>query len=878
MSLTIKDIEGQKLSPMMEQYVAEKKKRPDCILFYRLGDFFELFFDDALLAARELELTLTKRDCGLSERAPMCGVPHHAADHYINRLVAKGYKVAVCDQVEDASEAKGLVKREVVRIVTPGTITDTSALDEKKYEYIVTVYQSGQLYGLAACDVSSGHFETTALMSEAAGRRLLDELARLRPQELLCNDSFNDNEIMAKWLRDNPAVVTVKPDSFFSPAGLSPTQLEFGPADHLWPNASAGLLRYIAENQLQLPQNIGKIYPYSQQDYMLLDQAARRNLELTETIRDRKRKGSLLWLMDKTKTSMGSRLLRSWLEQPLLNAAEIEGRYDAVENLVAQFMIRENLRAMLTGLYDLERLSARIGLGTVNGRDLISLTYILEKIPALKELLADLEADNLKNLNSRLDSHEKLNLLLKQAIVEDPPIAVKEGGLIKKGYSPEVDSLREIADKGQDWLLEYEQKEREKTGIKNLRVRYNRVFGYFIEVTKSNLALVPDHYSRKQTLTNAERYISSELKEREEQLLGAKQKLMDLEYELFAQLREEVRKNLFSLQETARALAGLDVYSALADLAEKENYCRPELRQDDCLIISQGRHPVIDKLLPAGSFVANDLDLNKDDRRCMILTGPNMSGKSTYMRQNALIVLLAQMGSFVPALSASIGIVDRIFTRVGAADDIGAGQSTFMVEMSEMANIMSQAGPSSLLLLDEIGRGTSTYDGLSIAWSVLEHIADKSFLGSRTLFATHYHELTDLAGIKSGIFNCHVAVSEVDNEIVFLHKIRPGGTDDSYGIEVAKLAGVPLSVVERARELLLQLEADNRGRRLVMRKGARPQKDQIDIFSTARSVREADQLIEEIKEIDIDQLRPIDALSKIIDLKEMIKKMRTSDE
>ncbi len=874
MPLTFKDIEDQQLSPMMEHYVTEKKKRPDCILFYRLGDFFELFFDDALLASRELEITLTNRDCGLSERAPMAGVPHHAAYHYINRLVAKGYKVAICDQVEDAGQAKGLVKREVIRIVTPGTITDTSALDERKYSYIASIYQAGHVFGLAACDVTSGHFETTALMSEAANKRLFDELARLKPQELLVNADCAENRAFQSWLDENDTVVTEREDSFFNPKDFPRDLLDFSEKDYLWPYASAGLLRYIAENHLQLPQNISKIYPYNQQDYMLLDQAARRNLELTETIRDRSHKGSLLDIIDRTKTSMGSRLLRSWLEQPLLNCSEIEARYDSVANFIDEFMIRGNCREMLTGLYDLERLSGKIGLGTINARDLISLKIILTKIPRLKESLKGLKASNLTNLILALNPHEELCNLLEAAIVEDPPITIKEGGIIRDGFNEEVDNYRDISERGQDWLLEYEQKERKETGIKNLRVRYNRVFGYFIEVTKSNLSLVPERYIRKQTLTNAERFITEELKEREDKLLGAKQKLIDLEYDLFLEIREQVQRTLPTLQGTARALAALDVYSSLADLAEREDYCRPELRDDDSLIISQGKHPVIAKVLPDGSFVPNDLTLNTQEQSCMVLTGPNMSGKSTYMRQNALIVLMAQMGSYVPAQSASIGLVDRIFTRVGAADDIGAGKSTFMVEMIEVANIMSQATPSSLLLLDEVGRGTSTYDGLAIAWAVLEHISDKSYLGSRTLFATHYHELTDLADIKEGIFNCHIAVSEQDNEIVFLHKIFPGGTDDSYGIDVAKFAGVPVSVVNRARELVMQLEADNKGKRLVMRKSSKPQKDQIDIFSTARSVHEADKLIEEIEKIDIDQLRPIDALSKIIDLKDLAQKMR----
>ena len=550
MPLTLKDIAGEKLSPMMEQYVAEKNRRPDCILFYRLGDFFELFFDDAILAARELELTLTKRDCGLPERAPMCGVPHHAADLYINRLVNKGYKVAICDQVEDASQAKGLVKREIVRIVTPGTVTDSTALDEKMYAYIVSVYRAGHVFGLAACDVTSGHFETTALLSEAADKRLIDELARLCPRELLINQPSLEDPAILSWLKENDDIsVTVLSDDYFIPAGIDSDILAYSDADYLWPNASAALVRYIADNQLQLPRNIRKIFPYRQQDYMLLDQAARRNLELTETIRDRSCKGSLLWVMDRTKTSMGSRLLRSWLEQPLLNRTDIDARLDAVADFLKQFIVRENCREMLAGLYDLERLSGRIGLGTVNARDLIALKNVLEQIPLLRSELENMSADTLQDLISDLEPHTDLYTLLEQALVDDPPISLTEGKLIKQGFNEEVDTYRDIADRGQDWLLEYEQKEREKTGIKNLRVSYNKVFGYFIEITKSNLHLVPDRYIRKQTLTNAERYISVELKEREDKLLGAKQKLNDLEYELFSWIRDQVKETCHHCKE-----------------------------------------------------------------------------------------------------------------------------------------------------------------------------------------------------------------------------------------------------------------------------------------------------------------------------------------
>lgn len=859
--LTFDQVDIENLTPMMQQYLTEKEKRPDCLIFFRLGDFYELFFDDAIVASRELELTLTGKDCGLSERAPMCGVPHHAADNYILRLVKKGFKVAIVEQVEDPAQAKGLVKREVIKIVTPGTLTDQGYLDEKKYSFIASIFMKDQYYGLAVCDISTGFFETCEINHGVTNNKLIDEIARYKPSEILCNNDFASTETCKHILEDVELTLTVQPDSTFQISAIERYSefMELTGEYSLWAAASACLLAYIENTQFRLPKEIKNIKPYKLDEFMLLDQNARRNLELTETIRERKRKGSLLWAIDKTATGMGSRLLRYWIEQPLLDLDLIQKRQNAIAYFLDHFIERQEIIALLKNLYDLERLSGRIALGQVNARDLYALIDILERIKPLKDILGGVGDPYLTELEQNLSVLPDLISLLKASLRENPPLSLKEGGIIKEGYHELVDKYRDAAINGKNWILELEKKEREKTGIKSLKVGYNRIFGYYIDVRKTNLDLVPDSYIRRQTLTNSERYITEELKQMENEILGSEQKLIALEYKLFLEIRDEVTSQVLSLKNNASVIAQLDVLCSLAALAEKENYCKPIVNYDDQLIIQGGRHPVVEKSLPGGSFVPNNTELNGTDKKIMILTGPNMSGKSTYMRQVALIVLLAQIGSFIPAESARIGIVDRIFTRVGASDDLASGQSTFMVEMNEVAQIMRNATRKSLLILDEIGRGTSTYDGLSIAWSVVEHIVDPNYISARTLFATHYHELTDLADSTQGIFNCHISATNKEEGIVFLHQIKEGSAGESYGIEVAELAGVPDTVVNRAREILHQLEKDNHGKRLTIKKTARPLDGQVDLFSAAQNFNQSVKVVEHLKNIDMDYVSPVDA-------------------
>ena len=772
---------------------------------------FEMFFEDAVTASRELELTLTGRDCGQAERAPMCGVPYHAADNYINRLVGKGYKVAICEQVEDPAVAKGIVRREVVRVITPGTVMDGNMLDDHRNNFLLAVYCLNNYYGLAAADLTTGIFEATSLIVGRTDDKLLDEIVRYAPSELICNSAFLTDDVSQTLKSKYDIMLTVRSDDDFSEASVD-KQI---PQDHeqppLWAHAAAALLIYLEETQRVRPGHMKPVRPYQLSEFMNLDPVARRNLEITQTIRDGGRRGSLLWAVDRTITAMGGRLLRRWLEQPLLNIHDIEQRLGAVADLKVQFMIRQELRELLHGLYDLERLAGKIALASVNARDLLALAHTLGKLPLLMQTIQPLRDAWLLELAGQIDPLPELCRLLTDALAEEPPIGLKEGNLIREGYHPELDLLRRAASDGKNWILELEAAERERTGIKSLKVGYNRVFGYYIEVTRANLSLVPEDYVRKQTLANSERYITQALKEMEDTILGAEQKAVAMEYEIFCDLREQAGQKIRSLQRSAQALATLDVVAGLAELAERENYCRPQVDLSEQIIISQGRHPVVEKVLGPGRFVPNDLEMDLKKKRIMILTGPNMAGKSTYMRQTAQIVLLAQAGSFVPAQAARIGLVDRIFTRVGASDDLASGQSTFMVEMNEMAQILDHATPRSLLILDEIGRGTSTYDGLSIAWAVIEYVLDRQNLGCRTLFATHYHELVDLESVLPGVFNNHVEVGEADGEIVFLYKIKPGGSDESYGVEVARLAGIPDEVVVRAREILTQLEVDNVG-------------------------------------------------------------------
>lgn len=870
MHLTFDQIDKTRVTPMMRQLIEEKEKYPDCLIFFRLGDFYELFFDDALTASRELELALTGRDCGLEERAPMCGVPHHAADSYLKRLLARGYKVAICDQVEDPADAKGLVDREVVRVLTPGTQIDPDHLDSAAYRYLCAICQVSGAFGLAACDLSSGRFETTEMLSNQAEAQLFDELSRLQPVEYLVNELFASNRRFLSLVERQQLTYTVLSDEHFSLEKARQGGLTFSESEILWPRASAALIFYLEETQKKTPDQIGTIKPYVLHDYMLLDRATRGNLEITETIRDRKRRGSLLWAVDRTQTAMGARLLRAWLEQPLIDRARILRRQSSVASLLGQFISRQALRDALTGLYDIERLSGRIASATVTPRDLLALRGVLVRLPGLRQLLEEHEDEGLTDLRSAITEQEELASLLSRALVDDPPLLITEGGIFRQGFKAELDQVADAAEHGRDYVLSLEAKEREATGIKNLKVGYNRVFGYYYEVSRGQLDKVPGHFVRKQTLVNAERFITSELKEKEDAILGADQKRKALEYELFTEIRSTVAAYLAPLQETARALAELDVLLSLADVADKHKYCRPEIRENNELVIVGGRHLVVEQTLGAkGDFVANDLHFDGDERRAMVLTGPNMSGKSTYMRQAALIVLLAQIGSFVPAESAIIGIVDRIMTRVGASDDLAGGRSTFMVEMSEVAAILDQATPDSLLILDEIGRGTGTADGLSIAWSVVEYISDRSLLGARALFATHYHELIDLGNRLPGVFNAHFEVAERDGEIVFLHQVRPGGANESYGIDVAKLAGVPDSVVDRARELMAHLEQSGRDKRKIVKRQARIMDGQQDLFSGAQSVRTADEIIGRLEEADIDNMRPVEAYGLLIDLKEL---------
>ena len=875
MALTFDNVDRTRLTPMMLQLIEQKEKYPDCLIFFRLGDFYELFFDDAITAARELELALTARDCGLDERAPMCGVPHHAADSYLKRLLSRGYKVAICDQVEDPATAKGLVARDVVRVVTPGTQMDPESLDARAFQYLCCVCRESDAFGLAACDLSSGRFETTEFLSSNAEAQLFDELSRLNPVEFVVNEAFANDRRFQNYLERQAVTCTVLHDGAFSSDSARAFGLTFSDNDILWPRASSALFTYLSETQKRTPGQIRDIRPYKIHEYMVLDRSTRFNLEITETIRDRKRRGSLLWAIDRTKTAMGGRLLRSWLEQPLINRAAILRRQNSVAALYEHFILRESLQEALIGLYDIERLSGRIASGSVSPRDLAALRGTLERIPSLLSMLETEEEAGLSVLREKIYLMPELTDLLNRAIVDDPPLVITDGGIIRDGYNGDVDELRDITIHGRDYILSLEAKEREETGIRNLKVGYNRVFGYYYEVSKGQLDKVPEHYTRRQTLVNAERFITPELKEKEDKIIGAEYKLKTLEHELFSVVRETVSSYLPKLQSTAEGIATLDVLLSFANVAERHRYCRPTILEDDTLVIENGRHAVVERILSGeNDFVANSLELNGNDKRLMILTGPNMSGKSTYMRQVALIVLLAQAGSFVPADSASIGIVDRIMTRAGASDDLTGGQSTFMVEMSEMAAILDQATPRSLLILDEIGRGTGTSDGLSIAWSVMEYIADTRLLGARTLFATHYHELIDLGNTLPGVFNCHVDVSEEDGDIVFLHRVRPGGADNSYGIDVAKLAGMPDVVVVRAKELMEQIERNKGERRSLVKRSARNMDGQLDLFSEAYAVRIADTIIERLEEADVDHMRPVDAYSLLIDLKDLATKRK----
>ena len=879
--------DSRSLSPMMVHYCQTKCAYKDSILFYRLGDFYEMFFEDAKTVSRELELTLTGKDCGLSERAPMCGIPYHAAETYINRLIDKGYKVAICEQVEDPKTAKGIVKREVTRVVTPGTNLNMQELDEGKNNYLMAIVCVGDHFGVSTADITTGDCYVTEIDEE---RKLWDEINKFVPAEIICNDAFLVSGVDVDDLRNRLHISVFALESWYFGDDLcKQTLLEhfkisslegLGLADYDSGVIAAGsLFRYLLDTQKNTMEHMNKIIPYTTERYMVIDSSSRRNLELVETLREKQKRGSLLWVLDKTKTAMGARMLRSFVEQPLIDADAINERLDAVTELNMQAMLREEIREYLNPVYDLERLVSRISYRSANPRDLLAFKMSLEMIPHIKNLLANFTSPLLVRINEQMDGLEDLYTLLEASITEDPPLAVKEGGIIREGYNEQVDTYRNSKTQGKSWLAQLEAEEKEKTGIRNLKIKYNKVFGYYLEVTNSFKNLVPEYYTRKQTLTNAERYITPKLKELEDMILGAEDKLFALEYDLFCQVREELAAQIPRIQETAKAIAQLDVYASLSVVAQRNNYVRPTVNTKGVIDIKNGRHPVVEMMINNDMFIANDTYLDNGSKRVSVITGPNMAGKSTYMRQTALIVLMAQIGSFVPAEKAKIGVVDRIFTRVGASDDLASGQSTFMVEMTEVANILRNATAKSLLILDEIGRGTSTFDGLSIAWAVIEHISNTKLLGAKTLFATHYHELTELEGKIPGVNNYCIAVKERGDDIVFLRKIVKGGADKSYGIQVAKIAGVPDSVLDRAKELVDELvHTDITSTFKDLAENSRKTKpkavhyDEVDLeqISLFDTVQDQD-IIEELKNLDITMLTPMDAMNTLYRLQNKLK-------
>ena len=873
-------------TPMMQHYLKTHEEYKDCILFYRLGDFYEMFFDDAKVVSKELELTLTGKSCGAEERAPMCGIPYHAAETYLTRLVKKGYKVAICEQVEDPKLAKGMVKREVTRVVTPGTTLNAQALDETKNNYIMCIAYIGDHYGISSADITTGDYYVTEVDSE---RKLLDEVNKYQPTEIICNEAFYISGIDIDDMKNRMGIVIYSLDAWYFSDETAQMTLKdhfkvrdlegLGLADYDSGVVAAGaLLKYLYETQKTTLSNLVAIHPYTTGKFMIIDSSTRRNLELVETLREKQKRGSLLWVLDKTRTAMGARTLRSFVEQPLIERTEIEERYDAIDEFNTNAITREEIREYLNPVYDLERLITRVTYQTANPRDLIAFRNSIHMLPPIKTLMSDFQSPLLKRLYEQMDTLDELYELIERSIAEEPPLTLHDGGILKEGYNEEVDRLRKAKTDGKSWLADLEAKEREKTGIKNLKIKYNKVFGYYLEVTNSFKDMVPDYFTRKQTLANAERFITPELKELEDVILGAEDKLIVLEYELFREVRQKVADEVVRIQKTAKAVAQIDVFASLATVAEQNNYCRPKLNEKGLIDIKDGRHPVVERMIQNEMFVANDTYLDNGSNRVSIITGPNMAGKSTYMRQSALIVLMAQIGSFVPAKSAKIGIVDRIFTRVGASDDLASGQSTFMVEMSEVANILRNATSNSLLILDEIGRGTSTFDGLSIAWAVVEHISNPRLLGAKTLFATHYHELTELEGKLNSVNNYCIAVKEKGDDIVFLRKIVKGGADKSYGIQVAKLAGVPDNVIERAKEIVEEL-SNNDITEIVQNisaeggsKRSKPKLDEVDLEQISLlDTMDNDTILNELKELDLGQMTPIEAMNKLYELQNKVK-------
>lgn len=874
------------LTPMMQHYIDTKNEYKDCIIFYRLGDFYEMFYEDAKVVSRELEIALTAKSCGLEEKAPMCGVPYHSAEGYLTKLVKKGYKVAICEQVEDPKEAKGMVKREVVRIVTPGTNIDSNSLDETKNNYIMSIVNMDNQFGLSACDVTTGDFFVTEVDEK---RSLIDEINKFSPSELVCNEAFllcNDEIENIKY-NFNTSVSALNNHYYEEHSSTEVLKEHFkvenigalGLKDFEVGSVSAGgLLSYLIETQKSSLKQLNNIKTYVCGNYMLLDASTRRNLELTETLRDKEKKGSLLWVLDKTRTAMGARTLRQMVEQPLVNPRDINNRLDVIEELCNDVYNREEIREYLGAVYDLERLITRVSYETANPRDLIALKNTIGTIPHIKSLIKDYKSELFVTMNKEIDELRDIYTLIDETIDEDePPISIKDGGIIKSGYNKDVDRFRVAKTEGKQWIASLQEKEREKTGIKNLKIKNNNVFGYFIDVTNSYLDMVPDYYIRKQTLTNSERFFTTELKDMENTIINSHDKLVSLEHEIYKNVINTINNNIVRIQNSAKILAYIDVFTSLSHISEKNHYVRPNLNSKGVIEIKAGRHPVVEKMMKDSIFVDNDTYLDLKNNRVSIITGPNMAGKSTYMRQVALITLMTQIGCFVPADYANISIVDRIFTRVGASDDLASGQSTFMVEMNEVANILRNATSSSLLILDEIGRGTSTFDGLSIAWAVVEHIANPKLIGAKTLFATHYHELTELEGKINGVNNYCIAVKENGDDIVFIRKIVPGGADKSYGIQVAKLAGVPESVINRAKEIINELIendiADIAKSITVKTKAPKaPKLDDVDMsqMSIFDTIKDED-IIKELREVDVNNLTPVEAMNKLNELSNKVR-------
>ena len=884
--MTYTEVEKNKVSPMMQHYLSVKEEYPDCILFYRLGDFYEMFFDDAIEVSRALELTLTGRACGLEERAPMCGIPFHAYETYMTRLVEKGYKVAVCEQLEDPDEAKGIVKRGVIRVVTPGTNTSISDMDSSTNSFIMSIFYSSFPFGVALADVTTGEFSVTEVNDS---RSLKDEILRFSPKEIICNEAFFMSGMDVDELRNlhHIQVNSLSGRFFDETEAVGILQKHFkvshmeGLGLHDLPQgvvAAGAMLMYLTETQMNDLGNIIHVNILQQKGCMMIDSSTRRNLELTATLREKEKRGSLIWILDKTRTAMGARRLRQFMEQPLADKKLIEERLDAVEELSSRIADRDEIREYLNTVYDIERLMGKVSFGTANPRDIVALRSSLSMLGPVKSIMNGMQSKLIRELAEAIDPLDDMYELICRAICDEPPVSLHEGGIIREGYSAEADSYRKAKTEGKEWLMSLESKTRESTGIKNLKIKTNKVFGYYFEVTNSYLNLVPDYFVRKQTLSGGERYTTPELKEMEDKILNSEDRLIVLEKDLFVEVRNTLAANMGRLQDTARAVAYIDVLCSLSHVAEHNGFVRPRINKKGIIDIKKGRHPVVERMLGDGQFVANDVYLDQNENRISIITGPNMAGKSTYMRLTALIALMAHMGSFVPCESADICIIDRIFTRVGASDDLASGQSTFMVEMTEVANILRNATRNSLLILDEIGRGTSTYDGLAIAWAVVEYISDRKKCGAKTLFATHYHELTELEGKVEGTKNYCFAVKEAGENVVFLRKVVRGGADRSYGIHVAYLAGVPDVVINRAQEIAAYLAGSDITGKVSEIANAEKKHvpDDIDLQQLSLfDMNHDSDVITELRNLKLDMMTPLDAMNTLYNLHK--KAMETVD-